>query len=99
MSQLILDTGYSSVPPSVVATFDGPAVDTLGEAINFFTEESVARAKRLTSGEVAAVPEVIVEGCKKFLENPINRYTINQTSEGFDIWISDGPERYSLVDD
>lgn len=98
MSQLVLDTGYPSVPTSVVATFDGPALNTLGEALNHFTEEALARAKRIVSGEIPDVPECIVSGCTEYLKNPRHRYTVNQTSEGFDIWISDGPERYSLVD-
>lgn len=82
-------------------TFEGTPVQTLGLAIQHFNTKALERCQRIANGEVPNVPEVIFDNCVAYLEKPLadkNRFTITQTDEGFDIWISDGPDRYVLVD-
>lgn len=84
----------------LLATFIGTPAQTLGQALMHFTAEATARCKRIANGEVPDVPEVILENAKANLERPLsetNRYTVVQTEQGFAMWISDGPDRYVLV--
>lgn len=85
----------------LVATFIGTPAQTLGQALMHFTDEAIARCKRIASGEIPDVPEIILENAKANLARPLsetNRYTVVQTEQGFAIWISDGPDRWLLVD-
>lgn len=85
----------------LLATFIGTPAQTLGQALMHFTAEATARCKRLANGEIPDVPEVILENAKANLARPLsetNRYTVVQTEQGFAIWISDGPDRFLLVD-
>lgn len=105
MSQLISVSNYpSKYPDEVIAVFDGTPANTLGPAIARFNEESLARCKRLISGEIEAVPEVILENAQRIVDTcptPAHlngTYTIVQIPGGFEIWISDGPDKYRLID-
>ncbi|MNL03116.1 hypothetical protein D3C87_1236420 [compost metagenome] len=105
MSQLITVSCHpTKYPDKVIAAFDGSAVASLGQVIARFNEESLARCKRLVSGEIEAVPEVIVENSQRIIDTcptPAHMtcpYTIVQIPEGFEIWISDGPDKYRLID-
>ncbi|MNB75771.1 hypothetical protein D3C75_224270 [compost metagenome] len=85
----------------LLATFIGTPVQTLGQALNHFNDEALKRAKRIANGEVPNVPEVIFDNCVAYIDKPLedkNRFTVSQTDSGFIIWISDGPDRYVLVD-
>jgi hypothetical protein len=91
-------------PDKLVAAFEGSPSATLGQAIAHFNAQAYEWCKRLVSGEFPDVPTVIKERsqavvdahgtAKEFGGN----YTIVQTPDGFDIWISDGPDKYSLID-
>lgn len=84
----------------LLTTFIGTPAQTLGQAIMHFTADSKARCERLASGEIPDVPEIIAENAKANLSKPIsesNRYTIVQLENSFMLWISDGPDRYVLV--
>lgn len=85
----------------LLATFIGTPAQTLGQALMHFTTETIERSRRLASGETPDVPEVILENAKSNLTRPlseVNRYAVAQTEQGFAIWISDGPDRFLLVD-
>lgn len=86
---------------TLLATFIGTPVQTLGQAMHYFNTQSLERNERVASGMYPQTPDVILEAAQKYLETPLadrNKFTVVQTDEGFMIWISDGPDRYVLVD-
>lgn len=88
----------------LLATYVGTPLTTLGHAIQHFNTEHLERAKRIVSGEIPGVPECILLPSKELLSrathpNQITTpFTVVQTPQGFDIFISDGPDKYSLID-
>lgn len=102
MSRLIYKSYISSITDSLITTFTGTPIQTLGQALNHFNVESLERAKRLSSGEIPGVPEVIAEHAKKMLTMSLpersNKFSILQTEEGFEIWPGEGPDMYYLID-
>lgn len=102
MSRLMYKSYIAKFGDSLVAEFSGTPIETLGQALNHFNVESLERAKRLSSGEIPGVPEVISEHAKKMLTMSLpersNKFSILQTEEGFEIWPGEGPDMYYLVD-
>lgn len=88
----------------LLAVFVGSPLMTLGHALQHFNTETLEQAKRMVSGVIPGVPECILERAKETVTrvtspNQITTpFTVEQTPQGFNIWISDGPDKYSLVD-
>lgn len=101
MSQLIYRSYISSpAKDEVIAEFPGPAVATLGWALKHFSDDVISRAKRIVAGEIPHVPIAICNIAMELLKNPDVSfpYTVKHSDKGFSIWISDGPDRYDLID-
>lgn len=102
MSRLMYRSYYPSVPDAFVAEFPGTALETLGLALADFNNKAYERAKRLTSGEIPAVPDVIAERASQMLSMKLPErschFTVIQTESGFNIWPSEGPDQYYLMD-
>jgi len=101
MSRLIYNSYVRDLGDELIASFEGTPEQTLGSALMHFNKESLERAKRLTSGEIPAVPAVILEHAQKMLVMELpdrsSNFTVVETERGFDMWTGDGPDKYSLI--
>lgn len=102
MSQLFYVPWTDKNPHELLASFVGTPRQTLGDAIAHFEAEELARLHRITSGEIPCVPEVILENAKKRLAmSPVELacpYSVQRIDNGYSIFISDGADKYILID-
>ena len=104
MAQLIYRSPFASVRDCVKASWDGSASACLGAAIDYFTNDTIETWRRLTSGEIADVPEIIVQNAQAAIDRHARgewslKYVVVVNANGsYSIWISDGPDRYDLID-
>lgn len=104
MAQLIYRSPFTSVRDVVKASWEGTASSCLGAAVDFFTNDTIDTWRRLVSGEIPDAPVVIVQNAQAALDRLSRadwslKYTIAvNAAGGYSIWISDGPDRYDLVD-
>lgn len=101
MSQLFFVPWTDKNPHELLASFVGTPQQTLGDAISHFETEEHERLKRIVSGDVPGVPAVILENAKKRLAMSPDElncpYTVTRIADGYSIFISDGPDKYILV--
>lgn len=98
MSQLIYRSPYSKESDQVVIAFEGTADQTLVATLDYLSKAADESRKRIQAMEEAPAACKAMAAKTDLAEFP-NRYTIAPRREGgYAMWISDGPDRYDLID-
>lgn len=102
MAQLIWRTPYDTGKDEVQIAWEGKASECLAAALGFFVHSAIESNQRLAQMDDA--PEVIRENARAIVERAAKGefslpFSVIQRQDGsYSIWISDGPDRYDLID-